>query len=110
MSKTLEDIRSSTISIADEVVGKRHAAHQKHGANSIESIAGTDPFWLAILGEEFGDVAHELTYDANATLGEQLNGVRRELLDTAAVAIAWIAAIDETLGSEPFQPDFGKEI
>lgn len=109
MSKTLEDIRSSTIGIADEVVGKRQAAHEKHGDNSIEALDGMDSRWLSILGEEFGEIAHELTYDANTTVGGQLEGTRRELLDVIAVAISWVAAIDETLASEPFQPDFGKD-
>lgn len=110
MSKTMEDIRSSTIGIADEIVGKRHAAHLKHGDNSIETVDALETGrWLAIFGEEVGGVCHELTYDANTTVGEQLDGVRRELLDAASVAIAWIAAIDETLASEPFQPDFGKD-
>lgn len=129
MSKTIEDIRSSTIRIADEIASSRHAAHMKHGNNSIEAIDGEDPRWLSILVEESGEVsdvlvsvfagtilakavgrvAHELTYDANTTLGDQMESVRRELIDTASVAIAWIDSIDQVLASEPFQPDFGEE-
>ena len=86
-------IGESTARIAREVEDGRLRAHAKHGANSIEGIAASDPRWLSILVEEVGEASHELTYDATGSL-------RGELLDIATVAIAWIAALDrEEAGS-----------
>lgn len=72
-----------------EIMNARLKAHQKHGANSIESIAPDDPRWLAILVEEVGEVAHTLTYDGPK------KDLRAELIDVLAVASAFVAAIDE---------------
>jgi len=81
-------IGSSTRVIAGEIVKGRVAAHEKHGENSIEAVPASETGrWLAILGEEFGEVCRALTYDQNMNL-------RDELLDVASVAVAWIAAID----------------
>lgn len=99
----------TTERIASEIIRCRILAHEKHGQNSIEAINGTDVRWLSILVEEVGELAHELTYDANTTMGGMLEGVRREARDVAVVAVALIASIDDTLASEPFQPDFGKD-
>lgn len=70
-----------------EVLRSRDAAHRKHGDNSIEREPAGSPRWLAILGEEFGEVCRALTYDGTADL-------RGELLDVLAVASAWIDALD----------------
>lgn len=83
-----EEIIVSTNRIATEVGQARWRAHAKHGAKSIEVIAPTDPRWLSILVEEVGEVAHELTYDADGS-------IRAELVDVLTVATAWIAAIDQ---------------
>jgi hypothetical protein len=82
-----KSIGASTARIAKEIASGRARAHQKHAENSIEGISATDPRWPTILGEEFGEVCHELTYDASGD-------VRSELVDVATVAVAWIAAID----------------
>lgn len=80
-------ITDSTKRVSAEIEVARRKAHDKHGDNSIEAIYGNDPRWLSILVEEVGEAAHELTYDSNGDL-------RKELIDVATVAIAWIAAID----------------
>ena len=57
---------------------------------------------LSVLGEEFGEVAREVTEDmiaadrimATTIRGEIRKKLRKELIQTAAVAIAWIEAID----------------
>lgn len=48
--------------------------------------------WLAILGEEFGEVCEEIA-EASARLLDVAH-LRDELVQTAAVAAAWIEAID----------------
>lgn len=67
---------------------ERFKATQKHGNESINALAASDPRWLAILMEEVGEAAAELNYDAAGSL-------RAELVQVAAVACAWIDAIDE---------------
>lgn len=76
----------------DEVHRERIRAHVKHGAvgHSSEQLLGSNPEWLAILMEELGEVAHEMTYDT-------INGpgaLRKELVQVAAMACAWIQALD----------------
>lgn len=78
--------------IAEEAFAGRVRAHEKHGENSIESIAGNDPRWLSILVEEVGEASHEMTYDA--TGGKA--ALRAELLDVVTVGMAWISALDAT--------------
>lgn len=70
---------------------ERIRAHLKHGANgnSREDATWDNAEWLPILIEEAGEVAHCLTYDADIT------ELRKELVQVAAMAIAWIEAIDD---------------
>lgn len=74
-----------------EVHNERVRAHIKHGAkgNSREDARWHDKEWLPILVEEIGEVAHCLTYDAD------INKIREELIQVAAMAVAWIRAIDD---------------
>lgn len=53
---------------------------------------GTDLERLAVLAEEFGEVAIELN---EAPEGGRTDNLRTELVQVAAVAIAWVAAIDD---------------
>lgn len=75
-----------------EIHDERIRAHVKHAAkgNSRENAPASDPQWLAIVGEEYGEVCHALTYDSNESAAE----LRAELIQLAAMAAAWIAAID----------------
>ena len=78
-----------------DVHRERIRAHEKHGArdNSRENARWTDPEWLAILVEEVGEVAHELTYDVQSQ--KKRDRLRAELVQVAAMSTAWIEAIDE---------------
>lgn len=58
----------------------------------------TDDRRLAILGEEFGEVAREVC-DAHVRPIDR-NRLRAELVQLAAVAVAWVEAIDGQ-GSAP---------
>jgi NTP pyrophosphatase (non-canonical NTP hydrolase) len=71
------------------VLAAQKYAAQKHGDQSILRLPHDFPGWLAILVEEVGEVANALTYDARDP-----RSLFRELLDVAAVACAWAAAID----------------
>ena len=87
-----------------EIHRERWRAHNKHGAagNSREDATWDNAEWLPVLTEELGEVAHELTYDVQPKPGE-LDGVegikarlRKELVQVAAMATAWIDAIDRS--------------
>jgi len=77
----------------NEIENSRAKAHEKHGDRSIENLPATHPDWLAILGEEFGEVAKELTYDGS----NGLNGLRSELIDVISVASAWLDKVDRLM-------------
>jgi hypothetical protein len=74
---------------------RAHAKHDAHG-NSREKADYLDKEWLPILVEEVGEVAHELTYDANFDCLK----LRVELVQVAAMAVAWIVAIDDAIDHE----------
>lgn len=75
----------------------RELAHEKHGVDSIEAVAADDPRWVAILGEEYGEVCHALTYDSGASVQDLAD----ELVDIMAVAGAWLDAIRVDHGVHP---------
>lgn len=84
-----------------DVDTERTRAHEKHGANgnSREDARWDNAEWLPILTEELGEAAHELTYDAHGDM-EGIDGIksrlRKELVQVAAMAIAWIESIDKS--------------
>lgn len=73
-----------------EIIAARRKAHAKHGIHSIESTQVSDWAMLAIVTEELGELAHEMTYDTVNGPGAK----RAELIDIAAVVTAWIDKID----------------
>lgn len=89
----VREIHETTRLIAREVIEGRLAAHAKHGDESVESKPGDAvAFWLACLGEEFGEVCEALTYDKDS------GKLRAELVDVITVATAWVAALDRLEG------------
>lgn len=50
--------------------------------------------WAVILGEEYGEVCKEVL-----ELGIYNGKLRKELIEVAAVAVAWIEAIDGNISS-----------
>lgn len=71
-------------------------AHLHHGEHSMLSTAYTNAQRLAILVEEVGEVAHELTYDAGGPgVGEgRQDELVRELVQVAAMAASWIEYLE----------------
>ncbi len=91
-----------------EIVGERHRAHAVHGATSMESCDRFADRRLRVLLEEVGEVATVLNdrerdhARANRPQewhdGVEDNAVadlRGELVQVAAMAVAWIAALDD---------------
>lgn len=87
------------IGIWDEIAAERRRAHALHGENSMESFDFDDLNCLAILVEEMGEVAAEFNeyrhsvgnFPASAEMAYGLLAVqlRKELIQTAAMAAAW---------------------
>lgn len=97
-ARLARDPRGPNATVYDEVHEERERAHEKHAGNSREDQYWFDGEWLAILVEEMGEVAHELTYDVydpDSLEGKRPMGLRKELVQVAAMACAWIDAIDE---------------
>lgn len=88
-----------------EIVAERERAHAKHGATSMESCDRFADRRFRVLGEELGEVA-EVLNDREHFARIELSSValeaearwaarlRSELVQVAAMAVAWIAAID----------------
>lgn len=78
---------------------ERIRAHNKHDARdgSMERKAWDNPIWLPVLVEEVGEVARVLCEDELGNGGSDLTvsqNLREELVQVAAMACAWIDAID----------------
>ena len=60
--------------------------------------------WLAILAEEFGEVAMEVTKGevppVNRPEHEYLTNLRSELVQVASVSMRWLARVDAALGAD----------
>lgn len=84
-----------------EVAAERERAHSKHGAASMEAQPAADLMRLPILMEEVGEVAKEFN-DARCEDGAvDLYKLRKELIQTAAMATAWADAILAAVTEEP---------
>lgn len=76
---------------------ERQRQERRHGIQAAaHPLSMSDAERLAILTEELGEVAHEVN---ECRLGHHLESpdsyLRAELVQVAAVAVAWIEAIDE---------------
>ena len=71
----------------EQIAAQRARNHVKWGARSIENRPSDYPGWLSTLGEEYGEVCRAIQ-DSN------LENLRAELIDVAAVALMWIDSID----------------
>jgi NTP pyrophosphatase (non-canonical NTP hydrolase) len=77
---------------------ERIRAHAKHDAKdgSMERKTWDNPIWLPVLTEEVGEVARVLCENELGDLGDGVTKarLREELVQVAAMACAWIDAID----------------
>lgn len=85
-----------------EIRAERARAHRKHGATSMESCAPLADRRFRVLAEEVGEVAKALNDAEHADpmlIAAEVEAatryeVRAELIQVAAMAVAWIAALD----------------
>lgn len=68
-------------------------AHIKHGEHSMLNPAMSNYERLAILMEEVGEVAHELTYDQP----DSKERLEKELIQVGSVVASWLEAINATV-------------
>ena len=71
--------------IISDIIFERVAQDTKWG----DQVDNTDHLWTAILAEEFGEAAKEVL-ETGAMNGK----LRYELIQCAAVCVAWIEALD----------------
>ncbi len=89
------DKGTAALDIWQEVAVEREWAHHKHGSTSMESLHVTDAVRLTVLVEEVGEVArafNEARHHGGFTMAN-LNGLREELIQVAAMAGAWADAL-----------------
>lgn len=77
-------------------------AHLRHGAHSMLGPHYTPSDRLAILVEEVGEVAHELTYDQGGPgVGRfDKDRLENELIQVAAMAATWIEQLNQAEASQ----------
>lgn len=89
---TLNRLLSGTV--YGDVHRERLRAHTKHEARSLERASWTEQArWLRTVGEEHGEVCRALCDD------EGPERLRAELVQLAAMTVAWIEAIDQEVDS-----------
>jgi hypothetical protein len=69
-------------------------AHLKHGEHSMLGKKYSSGDRLAILVEEVGEVAHELTYDSGGPGGGRRDELVKELIQVAAMAATWVEFLE----------------
>src|ERR1035441_490252 len=72
-------------------------AHLRHGENSMMGTRYSSGDRLAILVEEVGEVAHELTYDQDADRDKLV----KELIQVSAMAATWVEFLEGGGSREP---------
>lgn len=85
--------------IYKDVHCERVRAHLKHDTNkrSMERAVYNDPRWLPVLTEELGEVAKVIcdsTKNGTPVPNIDATHLREELIQLAAMACAWVQAID----------------
>lgn len=91
MSAGFLDATSDTAHVLEEVEIERVRQDSKWGKQNCHDFE-----WVSILGEEFGEAAREAN-EANFVSGKNRGNfakLRAELIQVAAVAVAWVEAID----------------
>lgn len=80
--------------LRQDVQGEWERANRKHNGNTPANHAMPDMDRAAILIEEVGEVARALTPDADTPTGHAGN-LRDELVQVAAMAVAWASTLKE---------------
>lgn len=92
------------------VHNERVRAHEKHddGGASMERKSWDDEAWLSVLTEELGEVARVLCEKRHGSYPNpwaMANDLRDELIQLAAMSVAWVAAIHNEDGPMAAWPE-----
>ena len=85
--------------VLEQIADERQRQHDKWGEQNHQ-----EPVWATILGEEYGEACHaSLDYyleasERGSVTGRLIGSLRSELIQVAAVAVAWIECIDRNTG------------
>lgn len=74
-----------------QITDERRRAHAKHAEHSMDGLDTWSPARLPVLVEEVGEVARALN---DLALDSADGDLRSQLVQVAAMAVAWIAALD----------------
>jgi len=85
-----------------QITDERRRAHVKHAEHSMEGLDKWSGARLPVLVEEVGEVARALN---DLALDSADGDLRSELVQVAAMAVAWIAALDDN----PLEPELVPE-
>lgn len=82
-------------------------AKAKHGEKTMDGPGYTETQRLAILMEEVGEVAHELTYDAakDGIEGGDTGRLEKEVTQVAAMALTWLSVLIPGPVAAPAPPE-----
>lgn len=83
------DVTSQTFMVLVDVARERQAQDVKWGEQ-----ANPNEVWMAILTEELGEAAKEVLGTIFGDVAKARGDLRTELLHTAAVAVAFVEALD----------------
>lgn len=88
---------------------RAHLKHKDKPGGSMEMHDFDDPDWFSVLTEEVGEVARVINDYRHGLLtdDQRMAELRSELVQVAAMAVAWIDAIDARLrtGETQFEQD-----
>lgn len=100
MSLAMEDpemyswLLISSIDVGEELRSERIRAHEKHRDHSMEFWPTLSPERYLVLAEEVGEVAKEFNDAKVEDRPIDVAALRKELVQVAAMAVAWVAALD----------------
>jgi NTP pyrophosphatase (non-canonical NTP hydrolase) len=86
--KDVEDAQNKT-AILHDIIAERERQDTKWGVQT-----NTPEVWLTILAEEVGEAAQEVLTKRVGEAGNGHGDIREELIQAAAVLVAWVEQID----------------
>jgi hypothetical protein len=92
--KPVDDKTEKFLGVLTEIVNEMDRAHMLHGRTSMLGPELSEGNRLAILVEEVGEVAKEMCEGEIAQRETDWAAQRKELIQVAAMATAWVVAGD----------------
>lgn len=84
--------RGGLVQVLLDIVDERRRQDELHGVSNAENGPAE---WLTVLAEEFGEAAKEACEMRYRPTERARQRLRKELIETASVAVAWVERIDK---------------